>query len=95
MGFCQDFKDNYARLQEEQRVKEQRVKEQRVKEGPPYKKTNHLIHFIAAVIFFPWLLIWVICAYTNRSHNDALDRQIWMSKQTAKYIDADNEYTEE
>lgn len=31
------------------------------------EKTSHFIHFIMSVLFFPWVIVWVLC-YANKKH---------------------------
>ncbi len=33
------------------------------------RKTRHFLHFVLSVLFFPWLLVWCVCHFSNRSHN--------------------------
>lgn len=37
-----------------------------------YKETSHVLHAIMSLIFFPWVLIWVACYLSNKSHNEKM-----------------------
>lgn len=39
-----------------------------------YKKTSHIFHFILTILFFPWAIVWVLCALRNHQHNAVVDR---------------------
>ncbi|MBG23723.1 MAG: hypothetical protein CMF22_10405 [Idiomarinaceae bacterium] len=37
------------------------------------KSTWHVLHFIATVLFWPWLIVWLVFWGLNTAHNKAVD----------------------
>ena len=37
------------------------------------KKTSHFLHFLASCLFFPWVIMWVICHKMNQKYNQDLE----------------------
>lgn len=50
------------------------------KEDIPYRETQHLLHFILSVLFFPWIIIWMIRYTCNTNYNQSLDKELWLLK---------------
>lgn len=41
------------------------------------KKTSHILHLILSLITGGlWIIVWIICALSNRSYNAEIDKQI-------------------
>jgi hypothetical protein len=38
-----------------------------------YRKTSHFAHAIMTILFFPWVLVWVVCAVNNSNYNANLN----------------------
>lgn len=33
------------------------------------RKTSHFAHAIMSILFFPWVIVWVVCAINNSNYN--------------------------
>jgi len=33
------------------------------------RATSHFVHFVLTILFFPWIIVWVLCASMNSRHN--------------------------
>jgi len=42
----------------------------------------HLFHAILTILFFPWALVWLVCAIASGNKNKNKDREL-MERQTA------------
>lgn len=40
------------------------------------RNTWHILHFIATIIFIPWVFVWILCAVINHRHNKSVDIEI-------------------
>lgn len=41
------------------------------------KKTSHILHLLLSLITGGlWIIVWIICALSNRSYNAEIDKQI-------------------
>ncbi len=40
--------------------------------------TWHTVHFIMTIIFIPWIVVWIGCAWVNNKHNKNIDAHIVM-----------------
>lgn len=41
-----------------------------------YRSTWHVVHFIASVLFIPWIVIWIMQGVSNTIHNNQIDEEI-------------------
>lgn len=39
-------------------------------------KTNHILHLLISLIFFPWLFVWIITAASNGTKNKELRERL-------------------
>jgi hypothetical protein len=38
-----------------------------------YRKTSHIGHAIMSILFFPWVIVWIVCAVNNSNYNANLN----------------------
>lgn len=41
-----------------------------------YRSTWHIVHLIASVLFFPWIIVWIMQGVSNSVQNKQIDNEI-------------------